>query len=213
MTIALRLPLARVVRGISAIPIVPIQKLLGILWLGFGIYWAVSARQSGPTETTEANWFRALRFGILVTTFVLLLAPWLGFSILDTRAYPDSFAMRWVGAVLTTAGIGLAVSARRHLGKNWSDKVELKVDHQLIRSGPYAYMRHPIYSGVLLGVAGTALAIGMVRGGVAFCLLLSSYAIKARKEETVLAGKFGDEFREHQRNAGFLLPKFTRRGP
>lgn len=200
-------------RGISAIPIVPIQKLLGILWLGFGIYWAVSARQSGPTETTEANWFRALRFGILVTTFVLLLAPWLGFSILDTRAYPDSFAMRWVGAVLTTAGIGLAVSARRHLGKNWSDKVELKVDHQLIRSGPYAYMRHPIYSGVLLGVAGTALAIGMVRGGVAFCLLLSSYAIKARKEETVLAGKFGDEFREHQRNAGFLLPKFTRRGP
>ncbi len=198
---------------ISAIPIPPIQKLLGVVWLGFGIYWAVSARQSGAAETTEANRFRALRLGILVTTFVLLLAPWMGFSFLNTRAYPDSFAVRWVGVVLTIAGIALAISARRHLGKNWSDKVELKVDHQLIRSGPYAYLRHPIYSGVLLGVAGTALAIGMVRGGVAFCLLLSSYAIKARKEEAVLAGKFGDEFREHQRTTGFLLPKFTRRGP
>lgn len=198
---------------ISAIPIPPIQKLLGVVWLGFGIYWAVSARQSGAAETTEANRFRALRLGILVTTFVLLLAPWMGFSFLNTRAYPDSFAVRWVGVVLTIAGIALAISARRHLGKIWSDKVELKVDHQLIRSGPYAYLRHPIYSGVLLGVAGTALAIGMVRGGVAFCLLLSSYAIKARKEEAVLAGKFGDEFREHQRTTGFLLPKFTRRGP
>jgi len=201
------------VSEISAIPIPPIQKLLGVVWLGFGIYWAVSARQSGAAETTEANRFRALRLGILVTTFVLLLAPWMGFSFLNTRAYPDSFAVRWVGVVLTIAGIALAISARRHLGKNWSDKVELKVDHQLIRNGPYAYLRHPIYSGVLLGVAGTALAIGMVRGGVAFCLLLSSYAIKARKEEAVLAGKFGDEFREHQRTTGFLLPKFTRRGP
>jgi len=200
------------VSEISAIPIPQIQRLLGIVWLGFGIYWAVSARQSRATETTEANWFRALRFGILVTTFVFLLAPWLGFSLLNLRAYPDSFAVRWIGVVLTTAGIGLAISARRHLGKNWSDKVELKVDHQLIRSGPYAYLRHPIYSGVLLGVAGTALAIGMVRGGLAFCLLLSSYAIKARKEETVLAGKFGDEFREHMRNTGFLFPKLTRRG-
>ena len=213
MTIALRLPLARVVRGISAIPIFPIQKLLGIVWLGFGIYWAVSARQSGAAETTEANFFRALRFGILVTTFVLLLAPWLGFSFLNMRAYPDTFVVRWVGVVLTIAGIALAISARRHLGTNWSDKVELKVDHQLIRSGPYAYLRHPIYSGVLLGVAGTALAIGMVRGGLAFCLLLISYVIKARKEEIVLVRKFGDEFREHQRNTGFLLPKFTRRGP
>ena len=208
---ACALPLARFVSEISAIPIPHIQKLLGIVWLGFGIYWAVSARQSGAAETTEANFFRALRFGILVTTFVLLLAPWLGFSFLNIRAYPDNFVVRWVGVALTTAGIGLAISARRHLGENWSDKVELKVDHQLIRSGPYAYLRHPIYSGVLLGVAGTALAIGMVRGGLAFCLLLTSYAIKARKEDRVLAGKFGDEFREHERNTGFLLPKFSGR--
>ena len=199
------------VSEISAIPIPQIQKLLGIVWLGFGIYWAVSARQSAAAESTEANRYRALRLAILVTTFTLLLAPWLGFSILNTRAYPDNFPVRWLGAVLTTAGIGLAISARWHLGENWSDKVELKVDHQLIRSGPYAYLRHPIYSGTLLGVAGTALAIGMVRGGVAFCLLLTSYAIKARKEESVLAGKFGDAFRAHQRNTGFLLPKFTGR--
>jgi protein-S-isoprenylcysteine O-methyltransferase Ste14 len=182
-----------------------------MIWSTFGIYWAVGARQSGTAQTTEPNRFRALRLGILATTFILLLAPWLGIGFLNGRFVPDNRATRWIGVALMIAGIGLAISARRHLGQNWSDKVELKVDHQLIRSGPYAYLRHPIYSGVLLGVAGTALAAGMVRGGAAFLLLLSSYAIKAKKEERVLAVKFGDVFREHRRNTGFIFPRFPTR--
>ena len=196
------------VRNLSLIPVPLLQRLLGLVWCAFGIYWAANARRSSTADTTEPNRFRALRLGILATTFILLLAPWLGFKPLNVRFVPDNSIVRFAGVAITFAGIALAFSARRHLGRNWSDKVEVKVDHQLIRSGPYAYLRHPIYSGVLLGVAGTALAVGLVRGIAAFLLLLGSYAIKARKEERVLAEKFGDAFREHQRNAGFLFPRF-----
>jgi protein-S-isoprenylcysteine O-methyltransferase Ste14 len=97
--------------------------------------------------------------------------------------------------------------ARISLGQYWSDKVVLKVDHQLIRSGPYARMRHPIYSGVLLGVAGSALVINEWRGVLAFVLLLTNYAIKANREDKILAGAFAEDFNEHKRRAGFLLPR------
>jgi protein-S-isoprenylcysteine O-methyltransferase Ste14 len=195
------------VRNISSIPVPEFQRLLGLVWCAFGIYWVANAWGNSAAESTEPNRFRVSRLGILAATFVLLLVPWLGFKFLNLRFIPENLVARSAGVALMFAGMALAISARRHLGRNWSDKVELKVDHCLIRSGPYAYLRHPIYSGVLLGVAGTALAVGMVRGIAAFLLLLSSYAIKARKEERALAAKFGDAFREHRREAGFLFPR------
>jgi protein-S-isoprenylcysteine O-methyltransferase Ste14 len=99
------------------------------------------------------------------------------------------------------------VWARISLGQYWSDKVVLKVDHQLIRSGPYARMRHPIYSGVLLGVAGSALVVDQWRGTLALLLLLTNYAIKAKREDKILAGAFAQDFAEHKGRAGFLLPR------
>ncbi|MFZ0038720.1 MAG: isoprenylcysteine carboxylmethyltransferase family protein [Candidatus Acidiferrales bacterium] len=183
------------------------NQIIDSIWSALGVYWVISARQSGATKTPEAHSFRAVRFLILGTTFVLLLSDWLRIGPLAWRFIPDNFAVRAIGIGLTVAGITVTVWARICLGRNWSDKVVIKEDHELIRSGPYAYMRHPIYSGVLLGVAGTALAIGEWRGVVAFCLLLTTYAIKAKKEERVLAGAFGAAFEEHARDTGFLLPR------
>lgn len=119
----------------------------------------------------------------------------------------DSRIISYAGFTLALAGLAVAVWARVHLGQYWSDKVVLKVDHQLIRSGPYAYVRHPIYSGVLLGVLGTALVIGEIRGLLAFAVLLANYAIKAKREDKMLAKSFPEGFREHVNRAGFLLPR------
>jgi protein-S-isoprenylcysteine O-methyltransferase Ste14 len=106
--------------------------------------------------------------------------------------------------------MALAMWARIHLGQFWSDKVVLKVDHQLIRTGPYASLRHPIYSGVLLGVAGTAVLLGEWRGVLAFIILLTNYWVKAKREDQILAGAFPSTFSDHKNQAGFLLPRLRR---
>jgi protein-S-isoprenylcysteine O-methyltransferase Ste14 len=137
----------------------------------------------------------------------LLLTGWLRIGWLGERFLPDIFWVRWTGVVVAGSGMLLCVWARHHLGEYWSDKVGLKVDHQLIRSGPYAVLRHPIYSGVLLGIAGSALAIGQWRGIVALAVMAANYWIKARREERMLSRKFGNAFEEYRLKAGFLLPK------
>jgi len=193
--------------------------ILGYLWFAFGVYWVAAAvfRKSSTAgspqtrETGEPHGFRVLRWAVLVTTFALLFWQRLAIGFLGRWSIPDLPALAYAGFVLTLAGFGVAIWARVHLGQNWSDKVVIQAGHQLIRTGPYAHLRHPIYSGVLLGVAGTALVVGEWRGVIAFVLLLTNYAAKARKEDRILANHFGEDFFQHTRDAGFLLPKFRSR--
>ena len=192
-----------------------LYHLLAYLWTAFGIYWIGAAvlKRSGSTRaespnSRESRFYRPLRLLILAGTFSLLFWQRTGVGFLGARFIPSSLAVSASGFVAALTGLVVALWARVRLGQYWSDKVVLKVDHQLIRTGPYAYMRHPIYSGVLLGVAGTALVVGEVRGIVAFVILVVNYSIKAKREEKILANKFGEEFKLHREHTGFLLPKF-----
>jgi protein-S-isoprenylcysteine O-methyltransferase Ste14 len=186
------------------------QDLLGYLWGAMGIYWVWSARRRGKTNVGEANAFRFLRLSILVITFVLLLGTSIPLGPLDGHFLHENWTLRWIGFAFTALGIGLTILARNHLGVNWSDKVEIQENHVLIHTGPYAFFRHPIYSGVLTAIAGTAFAMGRWRCLIAFVLILTSYCIKAKKEERVLESAFGDEYRKYERGTGFLLPRFRR---
>jgi len=87
--------------------------------------------------------------------------------------------------------------------------VMLKHDHELIRTGPYARIRHPIYTGLLLAVLGTAIAIGEYRAILGFVLILVGFSYKAKREEALLEGHFGAAFEEHKRHTGFFLPRFS----
>jgi len=188
-----------------------IRYILNLLWVVFGVYWFASAFRTASRgkriATDEASRWRWARLAILAVTFVLLLSSSLSIGPLGWRFVPHSAEVAWLGVAITVAGIALAAWARQSLGENWSDKIVLKVDHQLVRNGPYAYLRHPIYSGVLLGIAGTALAVGEVRGILALVLLGSSYWVKAIREEKVLVSQFGDAFEDYRRSAGFLIPR------
>ena len=184
------------------------QMILNLMWGALGVYWLWNAPRSGSSVTSEAGRWRVMRLSILALTFILLLSPWLRMGWLGRRFVPDAEAGRALGLSITALGILLCVWARLHLGKYWSDKVVLKVDHRLIRSGPYRFLRHPIYSGVLLGILGTALAVGEWRGVVALAMMSVNYFVKARREERVLAGQFGEEFAEYARSAGFLVPRW-----
>jgi protein-S-isoprenylcysteine O-methyltransferase Ste14 len=117
--------------------------------------------------------------------------------------------VEWIAVALTAAGVGVAIWARWHLGANWSGVVTLKEGHELIRTGPYRSIRHPIYTGILLAILGTALAIGEVRGLVALAIAWGSFYFKARREESFLAQEFGPRFAEHQQHTGMFLPRFS----
>jgi len=174
-------------------------------WIAFAIYWVTAARTGKAAQTSESSLYRILRLLLLAVTFTLLFANWTGIGFLGRNLAPPSFA--YIGFTLAIVGMAIAVWARVSLGQYWSDKVLLKVGHQLIRSGPYVRMRHPIYSGVLLGVAGSALVVNQWRGVLAFVLLLANYSVKARREDKILADAFPEDFPEHKRHAGFLLPR------
>ncbi len=180
-------------------------------WGVLGLYWLYSALETNALgakkiAVDERSGLRLLRFAILALMLILLMTDWLRIGPLAWRFVPDRPGVIWFGVVLTGVGVGLAIWARWNLGRNWSDKVVLKVDHELIRSGPYRYLRHPIYTGVLLAVAGTALAVGEWRGVAALILIGTSYYMKATQEEKILAAKFGEAFAEHKRRTGFFLP-------
>jgi protein-S-isoprenylcysteine O-methyltransferase Ste14 len=176
-------------------------------WFVFLIYWIIAARKRRVTRAMESF---ASRYGvmfILICGYFLLFSPKARIGILGRRFVPDTPAVEILGVILTWLGVLIAIWARRHLAENWSARVTIKVDHELIRTGPYARMRHPIYSGLVLATLGTAVAIGEWRGLLSVCLAVAAYSFKAKKEEAMLTGQFGSAFEEHRKHTGFLIPR------
>jgi protein-S-isoprenylcysteine O-methyltransferase Ste14 len=176
-------------------------------WLVFVVYWAVSALSSKVAKKTESGGERVQRMIPLAVAYVLLLYTATPLGWLDKRFVADSSAAAEIGVTLTAAGVAFAIWARWHLGANWSAIVSIREQHELIRSGPYRRVRHPIYTGMLLAMAGTALVLGEVRGLLAFAITLAAFYSKARKEEAWLTREFGEKFEAHARQTGMFLPK------
>jgi len=176
-------------------------------WIVFVVYWAAGALKTRRTEQTESF---ASRYGILfleIVGFALVFMDETEFGILGHRVLPRTFALGVAGVALTWAGIALALWARWHLGQYWSARITIKEDHKLIRTGPYARLRHPIYSGLDLAAIGSALAIDRWRCVAGVCLIILGYWIKARREEGMLTAQFGADFQEHCQHTGFLFPR------
>ena len=183
-------------------------RAVSYIWAAFGGYWRAAAWNSKTPESRESKTYRYARWGVLLVTFWLIFSERAGVGFLGRRFVPTLHWIVYLGFILTLCGLALAIWARRHLSRYWSDMVGIQSGHQLICTGPYAYIRHPIYSGVLLAIAGTVVMLGEWRGLLAFVLQFSSWAVKAKKEEKLLAGHFGEQFAEHLQRTGFLLPRF-----
>ncbi len=179
-----------------------------IPWYVLCIYWAISALRVKQTKVQEDPGGRLLHIGVMALAFFLLFSHRLDLGLLGWRFSPESPWLRMSGIVLTFIGAGIAMWARRSLGQYWSARVTLKIDHQLIRSGPYAWVRHPLYSGLLLAMAGTALVVGEWRALIGVLVALAEFSRKARKEEALLATEFDADYREYRKQAGFLTPRF-----
>ncbi len=176
------------------------------IWIAVGIIWLAGSISSKSTKRQEPNLARLFHLTLMILASVLLFTNVFPAPFLQSRIVPDSTASDLAGLTLTLAGCFLAVWARVFLGGNWSALVTLKKDHTLIRSGPYAFVRHPIYSGLLLGMLGTAIASGEVRGFLAVALALFAWLGKSQVEEQFMTDQFGAEYREYQHRVKRLIP-------
>ena len=178
-----------------------------IPWYVFLAYWGITWLRVKRTVARERSADRLLTLVVVVIAFNLLFAQWTRIGFLRLRFVPQQGQLSWFGIGLTWLGATVAVWARYCIGEFWSARVTLKEGHQLIRSGPYAFVRHPIYTGILLATIGTAVVVGEWRGIGAVVLLLAAHSGKALREESLLTREFGEEYANYRRTTGFLFPR------
>lgn len=182
--------------------------LIEITWLAWALYWAWSAR-GVKLAAREDSTIQMLAYRLPVM---------LGFALLFTLgqgADPDWLyrhvpsAGLWappLGWLLVLLGLGFACWARVALGRNWSATVQLKQGHELVEAGPYHWVRHPIYTGMLLGMLGTILAIGAALGLLALALVGGGFWFKLRHEEAWMRERFGAAYVDYMRHTKALIP-------
>jgi protein-S-isoprenylcysteine O-methyltransferase Ste14 len=182
-----------------------LQFVVPALWTVWLVYWLVAARAVKTTRWREPTSSRLLHRVPLVLAALFLVGGRQLPSLLRERFLPQTSAGPVLGLVMLIAGLGFAVWARRHLGPNWSGNVTVKEDHALIRTGPYSYVRHPIYSGILLALLGTAVVIGEWRGLFALALAVTALAYKSKVEEGRMREIF-PEYDQYCHQTAALIP-------
>lgn len=183
------------------------MRICEILWTVFLAVWIVWAIRTKETKEREGAMSRLSYTVPTIAAFFCMFTDRIAFGWLRIAIFPATLAVEIPGVVITLAGIGFAVWARVSIGTNWSSSVTVKVGHQLVRTGPYRWVRHPIYSGIILAMLGTALERRELRGVLAVVLLYVGFKIKSRIEERTMAGVFGAQYAEYSRSTGAIFPR------
>jgi protein-S-isoprenylcysteine O-methyltransferase Ste14 len=173
------------------------------LWGAWLVFWIASARAAKPVQRRESLLSRALQTLPITVGGLLVLTPDRGRSLVDAHfaAVSAPFAV-----AIIVVGLAFTVWARRCLGDNWSADVAIRERHELVRSGPYRLVRHPIYTGGVIAVAGTVLLGCQWRGLVGFALVLATLIYKLRLEEVWLERLFGEAYARYQHEVPALVP-------
>jgi len=175
-------------------------------WIVFITIWLVAAVSTKRAVYRESRAQR-LRYWVLFVIACLLL--FYGRELpypLNLRIIPHATLVAWAAPVLCVAGLTFALWARVTLGRNWSGVVTLKEGHELVERGPYRFVRHPIYTGILTMFFATALAQGHLSGFVGTLLMFASFWIKLRDEEKLMLQQFPERYADYRRRAKRIIP-------
>lgn len=172
------------------------RTAVAALWGALGLYWLVAA--AGAKRGSRPG--RHVRPGLLAIIAVILLRVFRGSSPTVHAA-----AAQAIGLAMLVAGLGLAVWARIHLGRNWGMPMTEKDEPELVTSGPYRFIRHPIYSGLLLGMLGTALATDPY-WFIALGIMGVYFTYSARVEEVLLTAAFPAAYPAYKARTKMLIP-------
>jgi protein-S-isoprenylcysteine O-methyltransferase len=180
--------------------------VIGWAWAAIGVVWLVSSVTSKRTVRRQSAASRLLQLSLPAFAALLISGkgPWK--MLLSRQIIEPSPASANLGVALTLAGIGFALWARFVLGRNWSGTVTIKHDHELVRSGPYSIVRHPIYSGFLLALVGTAIVRGNVGTFVGVALAILALRLKSLTEESFMLEQFGSQYTAYKRDVKALVP-------
>jgi protein-S-isoprenylcysteine O-methyltransferase Ste14 len=167
-----------------------------LIWVAFWIYWLIAAL--GAKQSVRSSRFR--RPGVLVLVAFVLL------RLFNTGTLAvGSPVVQIVGLILLAFGLGLAVWARIYLGRNWGMPMTERAEPELVTSGPYRFVRHPIYSGLLLAVLGTALATSLY-WLIALAILGGYFTYSATVEERLMTTSFPREYPSYRAHTKMLIP-------
>jgi protein-S-isoprenylcysteine O-methyltransferase Ste14 len=169
----------------------------------FSIFWNRAAKSAAPTQSSESTWSRQFHLIVLNLGVLLLILP---VPELTRQILPASHLLQALGLAIECAGIVFATWGRHHLGANWSGEVRIATGHQLIRTGPYQFIRHPIYTGFLAMYLGAMLVSGQLHALIAMAIITLAYLRKLHLEEQILSQNFGPAWDDFRRHSWALLP-------
>jgi protein-S-isoprenylcysteine O-methyltransferase Ste14 len=179
-----------------------LEWTIPVLWLLWLAYWLIEARNTAPTQKSESLLTGALYRGATLVGIFLIF----GLRRIKSQLWPVTVPVLCVGVIVVICGFWFAIWARRHLGRYWSARVTLKEGHQVIESGPYRLVRHPIYSGLLLSMAGTVMTIGTLQSVCGWAVLLVALIFKMAAEERLLTANLGHAYTNYQKRVKALIP-------
>lgn len=180
-------------------------NVIGACWVLFILYWIINARWTKPVaETPDWVVIWAYRVPIMIGG-MMLWAAW-HFKWLRNFVFPWSETLAWLGAGFCAAGLAGAIWSRRTLAGNWSSDVLFRQGHELIERGPYRFVRHPIYTSILMMCLGSAIAQDRAGPYVGLVFIFAGFWIKLRQEETLLTRHFPEEYPTYMKRVKALIP-------
>jgi len=187
------------------------DALLAILWTVWFAVWWLAALFTARTVARQSIAGRLAHTLLICAGAALIVRRTAPSGLLARPFVPRLVWIGWFGVLVAVVGLAHTVRARVHLGRLWSGAVTLKADHAIVRSGPYALTRHPIYTGLLLALCGTALARGTLGDLAGLALVVAGVMLKIRQEEALLTEHFGDAYRAYQAEVPSVIPRLARR--
>lgn len=177
-----------------------------MMWLAIAIYWLISSISVKKSIRRQSGWQRTVYILCVLVAFSLLFSDYFDRHFLNSPALPQNETWKITGLFLCAAGLLFALIARIWLGSNWSGRITIKENHELVQSGPYRITRNPIYTGFLLAYMGCSMSLGQLRGYIGILLLVICLLLKISKEESYMLEVFGDQWKSYKRRVKRLIP-------
>ena len=188
--------------SIAMIPYVAVKWI----WIVFIVFWVLAAFVQKRNARRQTLGSRLMQTSIILVVLMPFFIEGRRVGLLYRHLYPNILAVQYFGVVLLLVGVAFAVWARFVLGRNWSGIVTVKEDHTLITRGPYAWVRHPIYTGILLALLGTAITLGTILNMVEVPAVALAFWLKLRTEEKFMVETFGEHYTTYRQQVKALIP-------